>query len=314
VKIMAEIAFLGLGNMGTPMAERLLQAGHDVTVWNRTAERAAPLAAAGAVVAASPAEAAKSAEFAITMLANPQALDEVLFGSRGLAWNLSPGQMLVDMSTVGPGAFRSAAARLPTGVTAVDAPVSGSVPQANSGELRIYVGADDESFERVRPVLEVLGEVHHAGPPGAGAAMKLVLNSTLTASIVALGEALVLAQVLGLDQRSVLDVLEDSSIGPTVRAKRANIEAGRYPPSFKLSLAAKDIRLALAAADEAGADLMTAATVRQWLDEAARQGAADLDFSAVVATIVGESHPPPVDISRPSGSAERAPHHSDPAA
>ncbi|MCU1375421.1 MAG: hypothetical protein JWO68_2707 [Actinomycetia bacterium] len=283
---MSKIAFLGLGNMGTPMATRLVDAGHDVTVWNRTAERAGPVAAAGARVAASPAAAAAGVELAITMLAGPDALDDVLFGPDGLAPALSPGQALVDMSTVGPAAFRSAAARLPGGVAAIDAPVRGSVPEATAGTLHIYVGADDEDFERVRPLLDVLGDVHHVGGAGTGAAMKLVVNTTLAAAIVALGEALALGQALGLDQGTMLDVLAESPIGPIVRAKRANVEADRYPPGFKLSLAAKDMRLALVAAGRAGAELRTAWTVHQWLDEAEHNGAADLDFSAVVATIL----------------------------
>jgi 3-hydroxyisobutyrate dehydrogenase len=285
---MSKIAFLGLGSMGTPMATRLVNAGHDLTVWNRTVARTASLAGAGAGVAVSPAQAATGVEFAITMLATPEALDCVLFGLDGLGDAMSPGQTLIDMSTVGPSAFRAAASRLPRGVAAVDAPVRGSVPEATDGRLHVYVGADDEDFERVRPVLEVFGDVRHVGAAGAGAAMKLVVNTTLTASIVGLGEALALGRILGLDQGEVLDVLVDSPVGSTVRAKRTNVETGRYPPSFKLSLAAKDMRLALGAADEAGRDLKTAEAVSRWLDEAAADGAGDLDFSAVVAAILGQ--------------------------
>jgi 3-hydroxyisobutyrate dehydrogenase len=289
---MSKIAFLGLGSMGTPMATRLVNAGHDVTVWNRTMSRTTPLADAGASVADSPAGAAAGVELAITMLATPEALDDVLFGSDGLASALSSGQTLVDMSTVGPDAFRAAAARLPSGVAAVDAPVRGSVPEATDGRLQVFVGADDDDFDRVRPVLEVFGEVHHVGAAGAGAAMKLVVNTTLSASIVAVGEALALGQALGLDQGPVLDVLEESPLGPTVKGKRANIEAGHYPPSFKLRLAAKDMRLALDTAANRGIDLRTATTVRRWLDEAAAEGGADLDFSAVVATILDQPAQP----------------------
>ncbi|MDT4934021.1 MAG: 3-hydroxyisobutyrate dehydrogenase [Pseudonocardiales bacterium] len=284
---MSKIAFLGLGNMGTPMAARLVNAGHDVTVWNRSVARTAPLAQAGAIVAAAPAAAVTGAEFAITMLATPEAVDEVLFGRDGIASALSSGQTWIDMSTVGPDVFRSAAARLPSGVAAVDAPVRGSIPEATDGRLHVYVGADDEEFARVRAVLDVFGDVHRVGGPGAGAAMKLVVNTTLAASVVAAGEALALGRELGLDQSTVLDVLTDSPVGATVRAKRSNIEAGRYPPSFKLSLAAKDMRLAVDAADHAGVALKTAESIRRWLDEAAEEGAADLDFSAVVATILG---------------------------
>lgn len=289
---MSKIAFLGLGHMGTPMATRLVNAGHDVTVWNRTEPRTAPLADAGASVASSPAQAAAGVEFAITMLAAPEALGDVLFGPDGLASALSSGQTLIDMSTVGPDAFRSAAARLPSGVAAVDAPVRGSIPEAIDGHLHVFVGGQDEDFERVRPVLEVFGDVHHVGSAGAGAAMKLVVNTTLTASMVVIGEALALGRALGLEQSSVLDVLAESPVGPTLRAKRANVETGHYPPNFMLSLAAKDMRLAVDAADAAGAALPTAATVRYWLDLAAEQGAAGMDFSAVVATILGRTARP----------------------
>ena len=127
---MAKIGFLGLGEMGTPMAGRLLQAGHDVVVWNRSRERTASLGKEGAAVAATPEEAAAERDLVVTMLATPEALEQVLFGAAGLASALSPGQILIDMSTVGPDAVRSASARLPEGASLVDAPVRGSVPQA----------------------------------------------------------------------------------------------------------------------------------------------------------------------------------------
>jgi 3-hydroxyisobutyrate dehydrogenase-like beta-hydroxyacid dehydrogenase len=285
---MAKIGFLGLGEMGTPMASRLLRAGHHLTVWNRTAERTAPLAQEGAAVASSPAKAAVGADFVITMLATPEALEQVLFGAAGLAPALSPGQILIDMSTVGLDEVRSVAARLPKGASLVDAPVRGSVPQATSGRLEVFVGATDESYERVRPILETLGTVRHTGGPGSGAAMKLVANLALGAAIVTLGEALSLGDSLELKRDVLLDVLADSPIGPIVKAKRANVESGQFAPSFKLRHAAKDLRLVTEAAADRGRDLKQARANRAWLDEAAERGASDLDFSAVVATISGE--------------------------
>jgi 3-hydroxyisobutyrate dehydrogenase-like beta-hydroxyacid dehydrogenase len=294
---MAKIGFLGLGEMGTPMAGCLLQAGHDVVVWNRSAERTAPLAKEGAAVAATPAKAAAGRDFVITMLATPEALEQVLFGTAGLAAALSPGQVLIDMSTVGPDEVRSAAARLPKGVPLVDAPVRGSVPQATSGRLDIFVGATDQDYDRVRPILEAVGSIRHAGGPGAGAAMKLVANLALGAAMVTLGEALSLGKSLELQRDTLLDVLADSPIGPIVKAKRANVESGQFAPSFKLRHAAKDLRLVTETAAARGRDLKQARANRAWLDEAAEHGAADLDFSAVVATIVGETpsadHRPP---------------------
>jgi 3-hydroxyisobutyrate dehydrogenase-like beta-hydroxyacid dehydrogenase len=282
---MSKIAFLGLGQMGTPMATRLLDAGHDLVVWNRTPDRATPLAERGAGLASSPFEAAAGVEFAITMLATPEAVEEVLFGTEGLVQGLGPGQILIEMSTIGPAAVHSLASRVPAGAAMVDAEVRGSVPEATEGRLHVFVGATDGDFARVRPIVELLGDVRHVGGLGAGAAMKLVVNSTLGAAIVALGEALALGRSLGLQQTEVLDVLEGSPIGSTVRAKRSNVESGRYPPSFKLRLADKDLRLVTEAGDEAGLDLRTARATQVWLDRAMEHGAGDLDFSAVVATI-----------------------------
>jgi 3-hydroxyisobutyrate dehydrogenase len=285
---MAKIGFLGLGEMGTPMATRLRRAGHDLTVWNRSAERTLPLAKEGAAVASSPAHAAAGADFVITMLATPEALEQVLFGSDGLATGLTPGQVLIDMSTVGPDEVRSAARRLREGTTLVDAPVRGSVPQATSGSLEVFVGATDANYERVRPILELLGTLRHTGGPGSGAAMKLVANLVLGAAIVTLGEALALGDSLELDRNLVLDALAESPIGPIVRAKRANIEAGDFKPSFKLRHAAKDLKLVTEAAAARGRELRQAQANRAWLDDAATRGAADLDFSVVVSTIRGE--------------------------
>jgi 3-hydroxyisobutyrate dehydrogenase-like beta-hydroxyacid dehydrogenase len=285
---MSKIAFLGLGEMGTPMASRLLRAGHQLAVWNRTPERTAPLVERGAVGGATPAQAAAGADFIITMLATPDALEQVVFGDEGLAGALVAGQILVDMSTVGLAAIRSVAARLPRAVPVVDAPVRGSVPQATEGRLEVFVGASDEDFAHVRPILETLGTVRHVGGPGAGAAMKLVVNLVLGVAMVTMGEALALGKSLTLPRGLLLDVLADSPIGPIVKGKRALVEASHYPPSFKLRLAEKDLRLVEDAAASAGRELKVTPAARSWLDEAAAGGAADLDFAAVVAIIAGE--------------------------
>jgi 3-hydroxyisobutyrate dehydrogenase-like beta-hydroxyacid dehydrogenase len=192
------------------------------------------------------------------------------------------------MSTVGPHTVRSIAAQFPQGVAVVDAPVRGSVSQAAEGRLEIFVGASDEDFEHARPILASLGSVGHVGGFGAGAAMKLVANLVLGASIAAVGEALALGEGLGLGRTPLLNMLEESQLSPVVRAKRSNIESGHYPPNFKLRHAAKDLRLVIEAASAVDRNLKVSAAARAWLDAAIERGAADLDYSAVVATIVGE--------------------------
>jgi len=193
---------------------------------------------------------------------------------------------------------------LPKGASLVDAPVRGSVPQATSGRLDIFVGASDQDYERVRSILETLGSVRHTGGPGSGAAMKLVANLALGAAMVTLGEALALGESLELQQNIVLDVLADSPIGPIVKAKRANVESGQFAPSFKLRHAAKDLRLVTETAAAKGRDLTQAKANRAWLDEAAEHGAADLDFSAVVATIGREKSSADRPRSNKAGAAE----------
>jgi 3-hydroxyisobutyrate dehydrogenase-like beta-hydroxyacid dehydrogenase len=289
---MTKIAFLGLGQMGTPMATRLLEAGHELTVWNRTAERARPLRDAGASVAGTPAEAGRAADVSITMVTDPGALERVVFGPDGLADALGPGRLLLEMSTVGPDEVRSVAERLPDGVDVVDAPVMGSVPQATGGELNVLAGGSEGAFERVRPILDTFGNVRHVGALGAGAAMKLVVNSTLGAAIAAVGEAIALADALGLDRGTTLDVLSGSQLGAAVSAKRESIETRSYPPRFKLSLAAKDLRLVADAAATTGRELPVASAARRWFEQAIEAGAGDLDYSVVVATIVGEEIDP----------------------
>jgi 3-hydroxyisobutyrate dehydrogenase-like beta-hydroxyacid dehydrogenase len=284
---MAKISFFGLGKMGAPMAARLLSSSHQLTVWNRTAAKAEPLAEQGASVAASPAEAAAGADVLITMLATPDALLDVLFGNGGAMSRMREGQTLIEMSTVGPAVIEEIASKLPNGVTLVDAPVLGSVPAATDGTLFVFVGADDQTFDRVRPILDAFGSVRRIGGLGDGAAVKLVVNLTLGAVMSTVGEALVLARAFGLDRSIVLDVLEESPVGVTVKGKRGRIESGHYPANFKLALAEKDMRLVNEAAEQHDVALHVARAAREWFIEGAPLGP-DLDYSAVIATILGE--------------------------
>lgn len=284
---MATLAFCGLGQMGMPTATRLVEAGHDLVVWNRTLERAGPLVERGARQARTPAEAAEAAEAVLTMVATPDALEEVAFGDSGLAEAMQAGSTLVDMSTVGPDLVRDVAGRLPDGVEMLDAPVLGSVRQATEGTLKIFVGGSKQQFERWRDVLSELGTPVHLGPLGAGAAMKLVANSTLGVLMTGLGEALALADAHGLDQSTVLELLAESPIGATAKSKRDKVESDVYDPNFKLALAAKDIRLVTDAAERNGLELRLAPAVRAWFEDADGAGLGDLDYSAVIAHVRG---------------------------
>jgi len=167
---MTSVAFLGLGLMGTPMAWRLFDAGHELVVWNRSPEKATPLRATGVWVAPTPREAAAAAEVVITMLADPTALAAVTEGPDGVAAGVRKGATVVEMSTVGPSAVRRLRDVLPKGVSLVDSPVLGSTPQAEEGSLQLFVGGDVADVQRHLPLLETFGSPTHVGSLGAGAA------------------------------------------------------------------------------------------------------------------------------------------------
>jgi 3-hydroxyisobutyrate dehydrogenase len=277
---MTAVAFLGLGSMGAPMAARLLEAGHALRVWNRTPGRDDALIESGAVPAATPADAARDAEVAITMLADPAALEEVLFGPAGVASAISPTATLIDMSTVGPEPIRSIATRIAP-VAVLDAPVLGSVPSAESGRLTILAGGGREVFERHRDLLAVLGTPVHLGPTGVGASMKLVANAATIATLVAVGELLALTDRMGLDQVVVLDGLHLGPLSSFIERWRERLEDRYDRPDFRLELARKDLALVLDEAERAGVALSMVETAAARADEALAAGFGPRDFGAV---------------------------------
>jgi len=268
---MTTIAFLGLGRMGTPMAGRVLSAGHDLVVWNRTADKTRPLVDQGARAARTPAEAAGEAEIVITMLADPAALEAVALGPDGVAGAIAPTACLVEMSTAGPKAELAVKERLPAGTGFVDAPVMGSVGPARSGELTVLAGGD---VDRVEKVLAIFGTVVRCGAAGSGAARKIVLISAAVAGVTLVGELLALAEALGVPRDTALDALAAGPLTASVNRIKSTSN------DFIIALAAKDLTLATDAAD-----LPQLAAAREWLRTAAAEGAADADLREVVGHI-----------------------------
>jgi len=278
------VAVVGLGAMGSRIARRLLDAGHELVVWNRTAEKAAPLVEAGAVAVASPAEAAERAEVVITMVANPAALQEVTEGEAGVAAGMGDATA-IEMSTVGPDAVKRLASVLPEGVGLLDAPVLGSRAEADAGSLRIFVGGPKELAERWMSLLSVLGSPLHVGPSGSGAAAKLVANTTLVGTIGVLGEALALAEGLGLSREAAWEVLAATPLAEQANRRRESVEKDEYPPRFALYLARKDAELVTGA----GLELPLTEAARAWLAQADEAGWGDRDYSAVLAWILARA-------------------------
>jgi 3-hydroxyisobutyrate dehydrogenase len=241
-------AFLGLGAIGAPMAARLARGG-PLTVWNRTRSRAEEFARAnGTRIAATPREAAAGADVVITCLPTSREVEAILDGPDGLLAGLAPGALLLDCTSGDPATSRRIAATLAgRRVAFADAPVSGGTNGAEAGTLTIMVGADEETFARVLPILESMGSrIEHVGPVGAGHALKAVNNALLAVHILAVGEALAAVVKAGVPARTALDVINVSSgrsfVSETLVPER--VLTGAWPRTFRLALLEKDVGIA----------------------------------------------------------------------
>ena len=264
--------------MGSRIAAQLAAAGHDLVVWNRSAEKTEPFAAVD-----SSAQAAQEADGVFVMVSDPQALREVTEGADGILAGARPGTTVIQMSTVGPADVARLVSSLPEGVELLDAPVLGSLSEAEGGTLRVFAGGSPDLVERWTPVLSSLGPVLHAGPIGAGTAAKLVANSTLLGALAVLGEALALAQKLGLAPEATFEVLSATPLAAQAERRREAFETGEYPVRFALALALKDAELISAAAG--GMDLKVAEAVRDWFAKAVEEGSGEDDYSSILAGI-----------------------------
>lgn len=285
---MTAVAVVGTGRMGSAMARALARGGADVVLHNRTPERCEALAAElGARVAGSPAEAAAQADVAITMLADGPAVQAMWDGPQGLVAGARRGSVLVDMSTVPPETLPPfAAPARGRGAGILDAPVSGSVGLAESGQLTIMAGGSVEDLERARPVLELVAkQITHVGPLGSGAAMKLAVNALIFALNNGVSEALVLAERSGIDREVAYEVFLSSAAGaPFIGYKRsAFIDPEGTAVAFSLELAAKDLRLITDHAARLGVPMPQARLNQAVISDASAQLGPDRDFSAVAA-------------------------------
>jgi 3-hydroxyisobutyrate dehydrogenase len=280
------IAVLGTGTMGAPIARNLLAAGFEVSVWNRTAERAAPLAADGARLASSPAEAAEGVDVVLTMLTDGNAVEDAMTGREGALASLQPGSAWIQMATIGDEwTERLATLANEHGLAFVDAPVSGSDGPARDGELVVLASGPDETRARLQPIFDAIGrKTLWLGPAGNGTRLKLVLNDWLASLTEGVAETIALTEALGLDPDLVIEAIDDGALGsPYAVAKARAALAGKFVPGFALRLAFKDVGLALDAARERDLELpITEAIARRW-QEAIAEGHADEDVSAVIA-------------------------------
>jgi 2-hydroxy-3-oxopropionate reductase len=278
------VGFIGLGIMGRPMALNLLKAGYPVAVYARRPESLEPLETAGAETCRSPAELAARSDLVFTMVSDTPDVEEVLFGPGGAIEGVREGTVVVDMSTISPAVTRDMARRLAAlGVAMLDAPVSGGEVGAIDGTLSIMVGGEPEVFERVLPLLRVLGEnIVHIGDQGAGQVCKACNQVVVGATIAGVAEAVLLARASGVDPGRVREALLGGFAGSRILEVhgRRMIE-GDFAPGFKSRLHQKDMGIVLETAQELGLALPGAAQVAQYLNALVGRGLGEEDSAAI---------------------------------
>lgn len=295
---MARIAFIGLGNMGGPMAQNLLKAGHDVLGYDISLDAVSKLVSAGGTSSGKPGAAAAEAEIVITMLPSGNEVRETYLGPDGIIENATPGALLIDSSTIDVETAREvAAAAEAKGLPMVDAPVSGGVGGAQGGTLTFMVGGSDEAFVKARPILEAMGKtIVHAGGPGNGQAAKICNNMILGISMIAVSESFVLAEKLGLDAQKLFDISSKSSgqcwsmtsycpVPGPVPTSPANRD---YQAGFTAHMMLKDLKLSQEAAKAAGARTPLGAGATAIYEHYVGTGEGGRDFSGIVRFLRGE--------------------------
>jgi 3-hydroxyisobutyrate dehydrogenase-like beta-hydroxyacid dehydrogenase len=287
-----EIGVVGLGRMGEPIARRLLNAGHAVTVFNRTAKRTEGLVELGATRAASPRDAWSSADACITMVANDAALRAVMLADDGLLGDGPAGRVVVDMSTVSIAASQAVAeAASAEGIGYLRAPVSGNPSVVEAGNLTIMVSGDGQAFEQLELALRDIGpHVFYLGQGEQARVMKLALNLMVAATAEAMAEALVLGEASGLERATMLEVMGASAVGsPFVKYKTAALVAGDYSATFTSSMMHKDLTLAVDAGRAVGVPLPVTALVRELLEGCIAAGMGDDDLMALLPRLASEA-------------------------
>jgi 2-hydroxy-3-oxopropionate reductase len=286
---MAErVGFIGLGIMGKPMARNLMQSGYELTVHNRSPEKAEELGKEGASVAATPKEVAQKSDVVITMLPDSPQVREVVAGEDGVLEGISEGALLIDMSTISPVVTEELAEAVKEkGASMLDAPVSGGDVGAIEGTLSIMVGGKEEDFERAKPLFEAMGKtITHVGPVGAGQVTKAANQVVVALTIEAVSEALVLGSAGGVSPEKILDVLSGGlASNKVMEVKREKFLSREFEPGGKVEFHHKDLGIALAAGREYGVALPATAVVDQLFEALMTRGRGGWDHSALLTII-----------------------------
>ncbi|MAS34019.1 MAG: hypothetical protein CL610_08425 [Anaerolineaceae bacterium] len=282
---MERIGYVGLGDMGSRMVKRLLEAGYLVTGWNRTRSKAQWLLDAGMAWADTPRQVAETSDIVFTMVTNTQAVEAVTQGDDGIMAGLTAGKIYVDMSTMSPQYSRELADQAAsTGAIMLDAPVSGSIVTLESGKLSIMVGGDKAAFDRALPVLQAIGPtVHHVGSNGMAVGMKIAINLGLAVQMLAFSESVLLAEKSGIPREMAVDVLLNSVIASPMVKYRGPFVL-QHPEGkawFDCQMMQKDMQLALEMGRNLDVPLPTTAATNEYLTAGRAMGVGDYDFSII---------------------------------
>lgn len=281
---MQTLGFLGTGIMGTAMAHRLLDAGYELRVWNRTPSKLKPLLDKGARAENTPREVAEHSGITLAMLADPEAAHSVFFGEDGVCQAMAPEKSYIDLSTVDPHTPQQIAEAVEDkGGRFLEAPVSGSKKPAEDGTLVVLAGGNSKLYSEAEKIFSVIAKKSfYLGEAGRGAQMKLVVNMVMGSMMTAFSEGLALAEESGLDPEQLIDVLQNGALAnPMFQIKGPNMLKEDYTVNFPLKHMQKDMRLAVALGDESGQPLFAAASANEQFKRALAAGSGDLDFSAV---------------------------------
>ena len=282
---MAKIAWVGLGNMGTPMAINLVKAGHDVTVWNRSISKAEPVKAAGGKVAASAAAAAEGAEFIFTTISGDEALAAVTIMPGGIIETMGAGTIYTDMSTVSIDVSEKVDAAVSAkGGQFLRCPVSGSTVLAAAGTLTLLCSGPKDAYDKATPLFEKLGKTQfYIGGANEARTMKLALNMMIATSVQMFAESLVICEKAGMDPSIAMDVICGSVVGsPFIQYKTPPLKERKFNPAFSVNLMVKDIDLALATAKRLNVMAPTTALTKQMFEALVNMGKGELDIAALV--------------------------------
>jgi 3-hydroxyisobutyrate dehydrogenase-like beta-hydroxyacid dehydrogenase len=281
---MARVGCIGLGTMGGPMAGHLLDAGHEVAVWNRTAAKGDELVARGARRADSPADAARDADVVVTCVSDTPDLVAVVLGDHGVIEGIRDGAVLLDCSTVSPSAEKELAEALAgKSVEVVDAPLSGGAEGAKNGVCTAFVGGSETAFASAKPILEAFCKtITHLGPTGAGQAAKAVNQIIISGTYASVGEGLAYAEQAGLPMEALVEALSGGAAGSWILTTRSpKYISHEYPAGFRTVLHRKDLGIAIEEGEAVGLELRLTRLVAEWQDALIAAGYGEEDSSAL---------------------------------